>query len=57
MIADDLEKTAAELMVAVRQLAPGQERQDALKEIGKLRSRMHQLLERSAHASTAATNN
>jgi hypothetical protein len=26
-----------------------------LKEIGRLRSRMFQLLERSAHASTAAT--
>ena len=55
MIADDLETAAVQLMAAVRQLLPGQKRQDALKEIGRLRSRMYQLLERNTHASTAAT--
>ena len=48
---DDLEKALAQLMAAVRQLPPGQQRQDALKEIGRLRGRVHELLERSAHAS------
>jgi len=37
---EDLEKMAAQLMAAVRKLPPGQQRQDALREIGRLRSRM-----------------
>jgi hypothetical protein len=41
---DDLEETAARLMAAVRNLPLGQQRQDALKEIGRLRSRMYALL-------------
>ena len=35
---------AAQLMAAVRKLPPGQQRQDALREIGTLRSRMYTLL-------------
>ena len=41
---DDLEETAARLMAAVRNLPPGQQRQDALKEVGRLRSQMYALL-------------
>ena len=55
MTAEDLDKTAVQFLAVVRQLLPGQKGQDSLKEIGRLRSRMFQLLERSAHASTAAT--
>jgi hypothetical protein len=41
---EELEKMAAQLMAAVRKLPPGQQRQDALREIGRLRSRMYALL-------------
>jgi len=41
---EELEKMAAQLMAAVRKLPPGQQRQDALREIGTLRSRMYTLL-------------
>jgi hypothetical protein len=41
---DELEKMAAQLMAAVRKLPPGQQRQDALREIGRLRSQMYTLL-------------
>jgi len=41
---DELEKLAAHLMAAVRNKPPGQQRQDALKEIGRLRFRMDALL-------------
>ena len=47
--------TADHFLAVVWQLPPGQKRQDSLKEIGRLRSRMYQLVERSAHVSTAAT--
>jgi len=42
---EELEKMAAQLMAAVRKLPPGQQRQDALREIGRLRSRMYALLQ------------
>jgi hypothetical protein len=38
---EELEKMAAQLMAAVRKLPPGQQRQDALREIG---SRIYELL-------------
>ena len=41
---EDLEKMAAALMAMVRDMPPGQQRQDALKEIGRLRFRMDTLL-------------
>lgn len=41
---DDLEETAARLIAAVRNLPPGQQRQAALKEVGRLRSQMYALL-------------
>ena len=41
---DELEKMAAHLMAAVRNMPPGHQRQDALKEIGRLRFRMDALL-------------
>ena len=41
---EDLEKMAALLMTAVRNLPPGQQRQDAMKEVGRLRNRMYELL-------------
>ena len=40
----DLDKMAARLMATVRNMPPGQQRQDALKEIGRLRFRMDALL-------------
>ena len=46
---DELEKLAAHLMAAVRNMPPGQQRQDSLKEIGRLRFRMDTL--RSARLS------
>ena len=46
----DLDKMAARLMATVRNMPPGQQRQDALKEIGRLRFRMDALL-RSASSS------
>jgi hypothetical protein len=62
---EDLEKMAAQHLAAVREMPPGQRRQDALKEIGRLRSRMHRLPRQAAkskssevmkddHASTTA---
>jgi hypothetical protein len=41
---EDLDEMAAQLMAAVRNLPPGQQRQDALKEVGRIRSRMYALL-------------
>jgi hypothetical protein len=41
---EDLEKIAAQLTAAVRKMPSGHRRQDALREIGRLRSRMHALL-------------
>jgi hypothetical protein len=41
---EGLEKMAGQLMTAVRSLPPGQQRQDAMKEIGRLRNRMYELL-------------
>ena len=49
---EELEKMAAQLMAAVRKLPPGQQRQDALREIGKLRSRMYALLRPLSAAGT-----
>jgi hypothetical protein len=46
---DELEKLVAHLMSAVRNMPPGQQRQDSLKEVGRLRSRMDTLL-RSANS-------
>jgi hypothetical protein len=40
----DLKKTAARLAAAVRNMPPGQQRQDALKDVGRLRSRIYALL-------------
>ena len=51
---DELEKLVARLMAAVRNMPPGQQRQDALKEIGRLRFRMDALL-RSASSSQSLT--
>jgi hypothetical protein len=41
---EDLEKMTALLMTAVRNLPPGQQRQDAMKEAGRLRNRVCELL-------------
>jgi hypothetical protein len=41
---EDLDQIAAELTAAVREMPPGHRRQDAMREIGRLRSRMHALL-------------
>ena len=46
---DELEKLVVRLMAAVRNMPPGQQRQDSLKEVGRLRSRMDTLL-RSANS-------
>jgi len=46
----ELEKLAAGLMAMARNMPRGQQRQDALKEIGRLRFRMDKLL-RSASSS------
>jgi hypothetical protein len=46
----DLDKMVSRLMATVRDMPPGQQRQDALKEIGRLRFRMDTLL-RSASSS------
>jgi hypothetical protein len=45
---DDLDQIAAELTAAVLDMPPGHRRQDALREIGRLRSRMHALLRSAA---------
>jgi hypothetical protein len=47
----DLAEMAQQLLAAVRKLPPGQKRQNALKELGLLRSRMCQLVERAAKSS------
>jgi len=47
---EDLDKIAAQLTATVRNMPPGPRRQDALREIARLRSRMHGLL-RSANES------
>jgi hypothetical protein len=44
---DEMEQLVAQLMAAVRSMPPGQQRQDALKEIGRLRFRMDKLLRTS----------
>jgi hypothetical protein len=44
----DLAEMAQQLLAAVRKLPPGQKRQNALKELGLLRSRTCQLVERAA---------
>ena len=41
---EDLEKMAALLMTAVRNQPPGQLRQDAMKEAGRLRNRVYEQL-------------
>jgi hypothetical protein len=41
---EDLEKIAAQLAAAVRKMPSGHRRQDTLREISRLRSRMHALL-------------
>jgi hypothetical protein len=45
---DDLDQIAAQLTAAVFDMPPGHRRQDALREIGRLRSRMHALLRSAA---------
>jgi hypothetical protein len=45
---DDLDQIAAQLTAAVLDMPPGHQRQDALREIGRLRSRMHALLRAAA---------
>ena len=47
---DDLDEMAAQLLDAVRKMPPGQKRQDALREIGRLRSRMHALLRSTSNS-------
>ena len=47
---DDLDEIAAQLLDAVRKMPPGQKRQDALREIGSLRSRMHALLRSTSNS-------
>ena len=51
---DELEKLAAHLMAAVRNMPPGQQRQDALKEIGRLRFRMGALLRSTSSSQVLA---
>jgi hypothetical protein len=51
---EDLEEMAARLLAAVREMPPGQRRQDALKEIGRLRSRMHELIQQAAKSKSKA---
>jgi hypothetical protein len=53
---DELEKLAARLMAAVRNMPPGQQRQDALKEIGRLRFRMDTLLRSTGSRQSTAKN-
>ena len=43
--APDLKEIAAQLVAAVRGLPPGKQRQEALREIGRLQIEMHALLE------------
>jgi hypothetical protein len=45
---EDLDQIAAQLTAAVLDMPPGHRRQDALREIGRLRSRMHALLRSAA---------
>jgi hypothetical protein len=51
---EDLDKIAAQLTAAVRKMPPGHRRQDALREIGRLRSRMRALLRSTAKSGEAA---
>ena len=51
---DELEQLAARLMAAVRSMPPGQQRQDALKEIGRLRFRMGALLRSTSSSQVLA---
>ena len=44
----DLAEIVEQLLAAVRKLPSGQKRQDALKEVGLLRNRMCELLEKAA---------
>jgi hypothetical protein len=43
----DLDQMAAKLLQAARKLPPGQARQDALKEVGKLRARIDVLRQKT----------
>ena len=45
---EDLDQIAAQLTAAVRDMPPGHRRQDALREMGRLRSRMHALIRSAA---------
>jgi hypothetical protein len=49
----DMEKTIAELLEAARKLPPGDARQNALKEIGRLRARLDDLSARSQEPQSA----
>jgi hypothetical protein len=49
----DMEKTIAELLEAARKLPPGDVRQNALKEIGRLRVRLDDLSARSQESQSA----
>jgi len=51
---DEVEKLAAHLMAAARNMPPGQQRQDALKEIGRLRFRMDALLRSTSSSQVLA---
>ena len=51
---DELEKLAAHLMAAARNMPPGQQRQDALKEISRLRFRMDALLRSTSSSQVLA---
>jgi hypothetical protein len=47
----DVAEIAEQLLAAVRRLPPGQKRQNALREVGLLRNRMCELLEKTAKSS------
>jgi hypothetical protein len=49
----DMEKTIAELLEAARKLSPGDARQNALKEIGRLRLRLNDISSRSQESQSA----
>ena len=51
---EDLHDLANQLLDAARKLPPGQKRQNALREIGILRSRMCQLLGQAAKSKSGA---
>jgi hypothetical protein len=50
---EDLEKIAAQLTAAVRKMPSGHRRQDVLREISRLRSRMHALLHSASKSDDA----